>query len=137
VHYNFTAGTFETRLSNTTTFNGTFQLTPDLVIPELNFTASSSGFAKGTNYEAFLKGYSTALDPNINKKHIEWKDNSDVLMRTAKFSQGDRLQVCARGPKDEVAGLGEYNVIPMGLLIIIRDRRGVVSKAEYNDDDNN
>jgi hypothetical protein len=123
VHYNFTSMTWATKLYSNPIRNGSFELLPILRIPELDVIADVGNFAFSETYEPFLKVYSTTEDEKILEKKQAWNYNTDVLMRTVKYSRGDTLQVCARGLGDAMEGLGEMTPVPVGLLILLRVRR--------------
>jgi hypothetical protein len=123
VHYNFSSMTWTTKLNSAPVQNGSFELLPILHVPELDVIADTRDFAFSETYEPFLKLYSTANDEKILEKKQAWENNTDVLMRTVKYSRTDMLQVCARELGDAMEGLGGMTPVPVGLLILLRARR--------------
>jgi len=135
VHYNFTSATWSTFLGNVSQDSGSFVLGNTLVIPDLNLTANTADFGSSQTYEPFLKVYSTTNDANVLAQKRSWEDSTDVVMRTAKFNSGDLLQVCARYAGDPVPGLGPKTPVPIGLLILLRDRHPIDNPNDNNNND--
>lgn len=79
-----------------------------------------------------MKVYSTATDDAIVDKKHAWSDNTNVVMRTAKFKYSDKLQVCMRGPNDGMDGLGDMTPVPVGLLILVRDGRKIIAPGDHD-----
>ena len=115
--------TWTTKLYHNPVRNGSFELLPILRLPELDAIANAKDFASNKAYEPFFKLYTTARDENILEEKQAWENNTDVLMRTARFKATGGLQICARGLGDIIEGLDEMIPVPVGLLILLRARR--------------
>ncbi|KAI9807983.1 MAG: hypothetical protein M1825_005290 [Sarcosagium campestre] len=129
IHYNFTDLTYSTRLANRTLHSARFELQPRLRIPDLQLEADMQDFVTKSIFEPFLKVYSTNSDSqsDVELEDEPWADNTNVMMRTVKYSSGDHLQVCARSATDALEGLGDMTAVPVGLIILLRSDRKITS----------
>jgi hypothetical protein len=118
--------------------NGTWTTTttssPHVFIPELNLHIPNMHyFTQNCVYQGFMKVYSTTWNTELETKaqgDREWSDKNEkeVVMRTAAFGYSPSgLEVCARRENyivenggEEMRGLGEDVVVPLGLMAVLR-----------------